>query len=40
MSRPDVLIEISRQRAFVYNSPGMVLDKFKSFKTQAKDGGE
>jgi len=40
MSRPDVLIEIPRQRAFVYNSPGMVLDKFKSFKTPAKDGGE
>jgi heptosyltransferase-1 len=40
MSRPDVLIAILREGAFVYNSPGMVLDKFKSFKTQAKDAGE
>ena len=36
----EVLTERSRKAAFVYNSVGMVLDKLKSFKPQAKDGGE
>ena len=34
------LIEFLREEAFVYNSPDMVLDKFRPFKTQAMDGGE
>ena len=31
---------MSARGAFVYNLPGMVLDKLKSFKMQATDGGE